>query len=77
MQRSNYLGSITSPYGWPSEGVVSLKNVVMKYQPHLPKALKGISFTTRASEKVGIVGRTGSGKSSIFQCLYRLIELER
>jgi len=73
----NQSGSITiTPYGWPSEGVVSLKNVVMRYQPHLPKALKGISFTTRAAEKVGIVGRTGSGKSSIFQCLYRLIELE-
>jgi len=70
------LGSITSPYGWPSEGVVCLKNVFMRYQPHLQRALKGVNLITKAAEKVGIVGRTGSGKSSIFQCLYRITEVE-
>jgi len=69
-------GSITSPYGWPSDGVVSLKNVFMRYQPHLPRALKGVTLTTKAAEKVGIVGRTGSGKSSLFQALMRVCELE-
>ncbi len=37
----------------------------------------GVSFQTRGAEKVGIVGRTGSGKSSIFQALYRLAEIDR
>eukprot|EP00092_Neocalanus_flemingeri_P010518 GFUD01011332.1.p1 GENE.GFUD01011332.1~~GFUD01011332.1.p1 ORF type:complete len:1535 (+),score=298.00 GFUD01011332.1:327-4607(+) len=69
-------GSITSPYDWPSEGIITLKNVNLRYQEHLPRALKGVSLQTKAAEKVGIVGRTGSGKSSLFHCLYRLTEIE-
>ena len=48
----------------------------MRYQEHLPRALRGVSLQTRAGEKVGVVGRTGSGKSSLFQCLFRLTEIE-
>ena len=69
-------GSITSPYDWPSEGVITLKNVSMRYQQHLPRVLRGVSLQTRAGEKVGVVGRTGSGKSSLFQILFRLTEIE-
>ena len=69
-------GSITSPYNWPSEGVITLKNVSMRYQEHLPLALNNVSLQTKAGEKVGVVGRTGSGKSSLFQCLFRLTEIE-
>jgi len=69
-------GSITSPYGWPSDGVLSLRNVHMRYQPHLARSLRGLNLSTKAGEKVGIVGRTGSGKTSIFQTLYRLVEIE-
>ena len=69
-------GSVTSPYNWPSEGVITMKNVTMRYQQHLPRALKGVSFQSKAGEKIGVVGRTGSGKSSLFQCLLRLTEIE-
>ena len=69
-------GSITSPYNWPSEGVITIKKVVMRYQEHLPPALKGVSLKTKAGEKIGVVGRTGSGKSSLFQSLFRLTEIE-
>lgn len=48
----------------------------MRYQPNLPLILHGISFELKGKEKVGIVGRTGSGKSSIVQALLRLYEPE-
>ena len=48
----------------------------MRYRPELPLVLKDLSFTIKASEKVGIVGRTGAGKSSIIQALFRMTEPE-
>ncbi|KAG5653386.1 hypothetical protein H0H81_000773 [Sphagnurus paluster] len=50
---------------WPAHGRVELKDVVLSYRPELPPVLKGISMTVAAGEKIGIVGRTGAGKSSI------------
>ena len=44
----------------------------MKYRPELPLVLKNISFEIGEGEKVGIVGRTGAGKSSIIQALFRI-----
>ena len=46
-----------------------------RYGEYLPLALKDLSFETKGREKVGIVGRTGSGKSSIFQVLFRTADL--
>jgi ABC-type multidrug transport system fused ATPase/permease subunit len=60
---------------WPSEGKVELQDVVFKYRPNLPPVLKGLSMTVAGGEKIGIVGRTGAGKSSIMTALYRLVEL--
>jgi len=60
---------------WPNNGVVEFKNVVMRYRPGLEPALKGISFSVKPNEKVGIVGRTGAGKSTLMLVLFRLIEL--
>ena len=48
----------------------------MRYRSELPIVLKGINLDVIAGEKIGIVGRTGSGKSSILQCLLRLYEPE-
>ncbi|KAG7451066.1 ABC transporter [Guyanagaster necrorhizus] len=63
------------PESWPSVGHVELRDVVLSYRPGLPSVLKGISMTVKAGEKIGIVGRTGAGKSSIMTALYRLVEL--
>lgn len=60
---------------WPSEGVVEFQNASMAYRPELPLVLKNLTFKTKAAEKVGICGRTGAGKSSIMQAIFRLTEL--
>ncbi|KAI0768063.1 P-loop containing nucleoside triphosphate hydrolase protein [Trametes elegans] len=63
------------PASWPAEGRIEIKDVVLKYRPELPPVLKGLSMSVRPGEKIGIVGRTGAGKSSIMTALYRLVEL--
>jgi len=59
---------------WPQEGVVSIKNLVMKYRENLPAVLNDISLDIRRTEKIGVVGRTGAGKSSLMIALFRLVE---
>uniref|UniRef100_A0A8R7P5V4 ABC-type xenobiotic transporter n=1 Tax=Triticum urartu TaxID=4572 RepID=A0A8R7P5V4_TRIUA len=65
------------PPGWPSSGIIKFEDVVLRYRPELPPVLHGISFIVNGSEKVGIVGRTGAGKSSMLNALFRIVELER
>ncbi|THH02765.1 hypothetical protein EW026_g125 [Hermanssonia centrifuga] len=65
----------TPPAPWPAKGAVEMNDVVLKYRPELPEVLKGMSMSIQPGEKVGIVGRTGAGKSSIMTALYRLVEL--
>ncbi|XP_048452696.1 ATP-binding cassette sub-family C member 10-like [Rhincodon typus] len=55
--------------------MIVFKNVVLIYREGLPNALDGISLKINAGEKVGIVGRTGSGKSTLFLALFRMVEL--
>jgi len=64
------------PPGWPSAGKVEFKNVLMRYRPNLPPVLHGVSVEIRPMEKVGVVGRTGAGKSSMFNTLFRIVEAE-
>uniref|UniRef100_A0A7N6ATP7 ATP-binding cassette sub-family C member 5 n=1 Tax=Anabas testudineus TaxID=64144 RepID=A0A7N6ATP7_ANATE len=62
------------PADWPHQGGLVFKEVEMRYQEDLPLVLNKISCTIRPKEKVGIVGRTGSGKSSLGVVLFRLVE---
>ena len=59
---------------WPSAGLIQFNNYQMRYRPGLDLVLKGVNFTVQSGEKVGVCGRTGAGKSSLFQALLRLVE---
>ncbi|KAJ6649924.1 Multidrug resistance-associated protein 1 [Pseudolycoriella hygida] len=59
---------------WPQKGVVKFENFQVRYREGLDLVLKGINFTVNSQEKIGIVGRTGAGKSSLTLCLFRIIE---
>lgn len=61
---------------WPFEGRLELRDLTVKYRDDLPAVLKGVSFTVEGGHRVGIVGRTGSGKSTIVQAVFRLLEAE-
>ncbi|KAK3022450.1 hypothetical protein RJ639_047587, partial [Escallonia herrerae] len=65
------------PPGWPSSGLIKFEDVVLRYRPGLPAVLCGLSFSISPCEKVGIVGRTGAGKSSMLNALFRIVEVER
>ncbi|KAF8530125.1 ABC protein [Hysterangium stoloniferum] len=66
---------VKPPQEWPSEGAIEFKSVVMSYRPGLDPVLKGISMSIRPGEKIGVIGRTGAGKSSLMVALFRLVEL--
>ncbi|KAK5891406.1 hypothetical protein CgunFtcFv8_018661 [Champsocephalus gunnari] len=59
---------------WPNKGLVTFDRVSFSYSPEGAPVLKDISFTFKPNEKVGIVGRTGAGKSSLVSALFRLAE---
>ncbi|KAG7662008.1 BPT1 [[Candida] subhashii] len=59
---------------WPNQGVIKFKNYSTSYRAHLDPVLKNIELTITSKEKVGIVGRTGAGKSSLTLALFRIIE---
>ena len=62
------------PFNWPSDGHITFNNVCMSHakDPDAPLALNHITLNIRPAEKVGIVGRTGAGKSSFIQTLFRM-----
>ncbi|KAJ4851342.1 Multidrug resistance-associated protein 5 [Turnera subulata] len=62
------------PSTWPENGTISLIDLKVRYGENLPMVLHGISCTFPGGKKIGIVGRTGSGKSTLIQALFRLIE---
>jgi len=59
---------------WPTDGRIELENLQVQYNPALPVVLKGITCTFPGKKKIGVVGRTGSGKSTLIQALFRVVE---
>ncbi|PLB54684.1 putative ABC multidrug transporter [Aspergillus steynii IBT 23096] len=63
------------PPSWPENGRIAFDNVEMCYREGMPPVLKGLTMEIRGGERIGIVGRTGAGKSSIMAALFRMSEL--
>ncbi|XP_042488492.1 ABC transporter C family member 3-like [Macadamia integrifolia] len=69
------LGEENRPgHDWPSQGKVDIVDLQVRYAPQLPFVLRGITCTFPGGMKIGIVGRTGSGKSTLVQALFRVLE---
>lgn len=62
---------------WPQKGEIVFHDVHMRYRPQLPLALEGFNLHVKPGERIGIVGRTGAGKSSITMALFRMVELAK
>lgn len=65
---------VKPPAAWPTRGIIEVDDLVVGYAPDLPPVLKGLSFSVNNNERVGVVGRTGAGKSSLTLALFRFLE---
>ncbi|KAL8909151.1 MAG: hypothetical protein Q9171_005156 [Xanthocarpia ochracea] len=63
------------PQSWPQSGEIVFNEVQMRYRDGLPLVLQGLTMSVAGGERIGVVGRTGAGKSSIMSTLFRLVEL--
>ena len=68
------LGGKSPPAAWPTEGRIEVNDLVVGYTPDLPPVLKGLTFSVNRNERIGVVGRTGAGKSSLTLALFRFLE---
>ncbi|KAF1798871.1 P-loop containing nucleoside triphosphate hydrolase protein [Mucor lusitanicus] len=59
---------------WPEKGLIEFRDYATRYRPGLDLALRDLSFTVAPKEKIGIIGRTGAGKSSLSLSLFRIVE---
>ena len=59
---------------WPQQGTIEASGFQLRYRPNLPLVLKGLDFKINGGERVGVVGRTGAGKSTLMLALYRIVE---
>ncbi|XP_048239437.1 multidrug resistance-associated protein 1-like [Haliotis rufescens] len=62
------------PFNWPDRGRLEFINYSLRYRQGRDLVLKNITFTVHGGEKIGVVGRTGAGKSSLMLSLFRLVE---
>jgi ABC-type multidrug transport system fused ATPase/permease subunit len=76
IEAAEQLPSDPPPTKWPESGAIEIRHASMRYRDG-PLVLKDVSIRINAGEKIGICGRTGSGKSSLMVALFRLSELEK
>ncbi|CAH9079160.1 unnamed protein product [Cuscuta europaea] len=62
------------PPNWPNKGNVELEDLQVRYRPNTPLVIKGITLSIEGGKKIGVVGRTGGGKSTLIQVFFRLVE---
>lgn len=62
------------PTNWPARGEIALHDLTVRYRPELPPSLRGVSCTIPAGKRIGVIGRTGSGKSTLILAIARLLE---
>lgn len=75
-EADSIVASSRPPVNWPSRGEIEVKDLSLRYAPELPLVIKNVSFKVPAFNKVGIVGRTGAGKSTIITAFFRFLEAE-
>ncbi|KAJ1748616.1 ABC transporter C member 13 [Coemansia sp. RSA 1821] len=73
-KEDDHFKNVELPKNWPAEGKISVHNYSMRYHQELKPVLHNLTFDIKSREKVGVVGRTGAGKSSLSQALIRLVE---
>ncbi|KAL6939809.1 hypothetical protein ACO0RG_003655 [Hanseniaspora osmophila] len=64
------------PKEWPEKGNIEVHDLSLRYASNLPRVIKNVTFTVESNSKVGIVGRTGAGKSTIITALFRFLDPE-
>jgi len=74
--QENEEGEIKVDESWPQKGLVEFKNVHLRYRPTTDLVLNGINFKINAGDKVGVIGRTGAGKSTLGLTLLKIVEAE-
>ncbi|XP_072396581.1 ATP-binding cassette subfamily C member 4-like [Diabrotica undecimpunctata] len=77
LEKEGPFESLTKPpRDWPEKGKIVFKNTFLRYSLDVPPALKNLNIEVNSGEKVGIVGRTGAGKSTLIASLFRLAPIE-
>lgn len=64
------------PVDWPASGNIEFRNLSLRYAEELPLVIKNVSFKVDGGLKVGVVGRTGAGKSTVISALFRMLEAD-
>lgn len=73
--QEKFEGTEKAPEQWPSQGEIEFKDVELRYRPNTEVVLRKLNFKVSPGEKVGVVGRTGAGKSTLSMALTRIVEL--